>query len=197
MDLLVSEAQLLPLVEVANLPARQTSRSVGTDRGRPCQRWACGPSLTSRCRAYSLPPLRSTLKRNVMPQLDQNKIIVSDAESLLRLTKDHARGRVVLDLPVLTQQETREWETKINSYRDDCGCSMGAKFCLASTVLYYLHLFFLPRDFLLGIWPGVILGVPVALIAAGAGKGIGLLFARKKLQRTINELCDLLPAKEV
>ena len=132
-----------------------------------------------------------------MPQLDQKKIIVSDAKSLFSLTKAHARGRVLIDLPQLTQRETSEWETRINSHRDDCGCSMGAKFCLVSTVLYYLHLFILPRDFLMGIWPRVILGVPVALIAAGAGKGLGLLFARMRLKRTITQLSCLLRSREV
>ena len=123
-----------------------------------------------------------------MHELDEKKIIVSEATSLLNLAKTHSGGRVLLEFPQLTQREAAYWESRINAQRDDCGCSLGAKFLLVGAVLYCFSLWITPQDFLLDIWVRVLLGVPVALIAAGIGKGTGLFLARVKLQKTLTRL---------
>lgn len=67
---------------------------------------------------------------------------------------------------------------KLEKYRDDCGCGMGALFFIASIVFYLSYLLFIPNVDGIGSVRATVIGVVIAFISSIIGKSIGIGIAR-------------------
>jgi hypothetical protein len=106
-------------------------------------------------------------------------------------------GSVVLAMPGLSQSELESWQIKLNTLHRECGCSMSAKFLLASLLLYILYNIPIhPLSF--GILASkVVLGIVVLIVSGAIGKFTGLTIAQIKFKRSCRQLLRQLRPLEI
>jgi len=105
------------------------------------------------------------------------------------------RRPLIVDLPRLTEEQSQAAAERIGTYAAECGCSMGARcmtavaLCASSWLLYRY-----------GFSAGLLWRLPwtllTAIIAAGAGKAIGILRARAQLGNEIQSLIVSMDTQE-
>ena len=86
----------------------------------------------------------------------------------------------------LQSDEAARWITRVDELRNECGCSLGMRFFLATLVIYPAAWFWYP--FISSPWLAALAGIFALFLAAGCGKLIGILIARYRLRRTIHDL---------
>src|ERR1041385_2671092 len=74
---------------------------------------------------------------------------------------------------------------RLDELRNECGCSTGMRFFLVTLVVYTAAWFWYP--FISSPWLAVLAGIFTLFLAAGFGKLIGILTARYRLRRTIQD----------
>jgi hypothetical protein len=119
-------------------------------------------------------------------------LVITDLGQLHRLSRKSKPARIILRLPVLSAHETVEWERRINSAANGCGCGEGAAFLLTALVL----LGFLTAS----LWPVVRLNpISTGLIASvlilgsvAAGKSFGKARAARQLRGSVDGLRAIL-----
>lgn len=87
----------------------------------------------------------------------------------------------------LSREENLSWEQKFNFLFDECGCASGRKFILYSSPLLIIVLIILKNT--TDLSRTMILGLFVAsvFLAGAAGKVIGLIQRKNKMQRLMDE----------
>ena len=123
-------------------------------------------------------------------------ISIHDSTTLRQLASKERRGRIVLQLPSLTADETVCWQKILNADYSNCGCSTGQIFVLA---LFIPYLISIPVRFTCSMgWPWgweVAVGIGVLLGSAVLGKTVGLKLARRRLLQSIDGLMNLIKVR--
>jgi hypothetical protein len=128
--------------------------------------------------------------------MDRGSISIHDSTTLRRLALKERRGRIVLQLPSLTADETVGWQEILNANYSHCGCSTGQVFVLALFIPYLLSI--LVRFTCSMGWPWkweVAVGLGVLLGSAVLGKTVGLELARRRLLKSINDLMNIIKTR--
>ena len=127
-------------------------------------------------------------------QRGKTNIVVADKAALLDAVQNYTalfrkrNNRIVLKNAVLSENENKRWEERLNLYFEDCGCSAGIIFSIAGIGIYglILVLFNIPHlsDTYFKIWMGMV----VFIFSALAGKTTGLYLARRKFKAAVYQL---------
>jgi len=119
-------------------------------------------------------------------------LVIHGPDSLGPLLAGRARGRVEVAAPALDPAEQARWTDRLNRHARACGCEAGARAMLA-VLLAYAGAAAIGMDPLPASVVGrVLLGVPVVLAAAAAGKVLGVFAARRRLAAEARRLLDAL-----
>ncbi len=95
---------------------------------------------------------------------------------------------IILGLPGMDAEESRRWQSVINTQLSACGCTEGAVFLIAGVLGYIAFLvLFRAEEPWLG-WSTVGVGIAIAAGASLTGKLAGLIRARVRLARAIRHL---------
>ncbi len=96
--------------------------------------------------------------------------------------------RLRISVAGLTPEEQFTWQSKLDGYARSCGCDFGAG-ATGLAILTCLVLIGLNLDLLWARPLSTIAGVVCFIgLSAGAGKGLGLLYARIRFRRTLRSL---------
>jgi hypothetical protein len=126
----------------------------------------------------------------------QPPVVISDLESLRSLTKPklfRAGEPIIIDLPGLSPNEAEALAARVNGYRNECGCSLGAKCMAAGFGVIVTWLWIANGLFTMRFAWRLPLAFVVALLCAGLGKSVGIALARQRLRLELNQL-DLNPS---
>jgi uncharacterized membrane protein YdjX (TVP38/TMEM64 family) len=94
-----------------------------------------------------------------------------------------------MNLPVLSQQEQRYWQERIEQAYNDCGCASGAVSLfglIVASIAYGAAI-----GFEQPLWLVVAGTVAAAIAALFAGKLLGLAWSRRTLRRQVTQLAHL------
>lgn len=117
--------------------------------------------------------------------------IITDLEGLRSLGKSRSfrsREPIVIRLPDLSAAQTEELTSRINGYRNECGCSLGAKTMTAGLVVMLIFLCASYGAFTTRFLMRLPFAFLVAFVCAGAGKATGILLARRRLRLELDQL---------
>jgi hypothetical protein len=104
----------------------------------------------------------------------------SETDTLFDLTQ--------ASLTQLPPGEAARWATKLEELRKECGCAVGARFFVATLVIYpAVWYLFLRPEFPSPLY-ATLVGVALTVLAAALGKMTGLLFARRRLRLALRSL---------
>jgi hypothetical protein len=118
---------------------------------------------------------------------------VGDLESLLKRCRRGERpNRLVLDVEGLAEADAKRWEARLSRYYFACGCEAGSVVLLVALAAYLVALALAPGGFGAATWREAVAGVVVGFVAAGVGKAVGLIHARRRLRTTIRSLASAL-----
>lgn len=121
----------------------------------------------------------------------QSPLVITDLESLRSLNNPklfRPNQPIVIKLPEVPANEAEALAARVNRYRSECGCSLGAKtmatgfgamvmwIWLSDGVLTMKFLWRLPLAFV------------VAMLCAGLGKSVGIALARRRLRLELDQL---------
>lgn len=97
-------------------------------------------------------------------------------------------ARIALKMSDMRPEERSDWEYRLNRDYNACGCESGAIMLVAALAVYVSYLA-TRQDLLVShpLWLGVI-GLAIALLSTGIGKGIGMVIARFRLKKSIEGL---------
>lgn len=118
--------------------------------------------------------------------------VVSDKESLLKLTSDNKlkdTQKIKLEISQLDTNENAIYEKKINRWFYACGCESGAIFCSVAMIIYSIFSLFNTHTW---TWSLVKNGIVILFLSGLAGKLVGLFLARLQLNTTIKDLSNKL-----
>ena len=97
-----------------------------------------------------------------------------------------------LSLPEFPQEENQAISNQINRHNNACGCETGSLFMSLTFIITVAGYFLSGGKFSALTLYQVLWGLGIILLAALAGKGIGLLFARWKLIKLSDSLIEKL-----
>lgn len=128
---------------------------------------------------------------SVAPVNSQAPIIISDLESLRNLGRFkpfRSNQPVTLRLPEVSAAASEELTSRINGYRNECGCSLGAKSMAVGFVLMLPWLWASN-----GLFTSKFLWrLPVAfifvVISTGLGKSVGVALAHRRLRLELDRI---------
>jgi hypothetical protein len=118
-------------------------------------------------------------------------LVLRNADELRALKSTRrlaARYPLAIELPWLSSQAARAAGERLQSYGNECGCSLGAKCLFAAFALALLGLAMRYGVLTSGFLWRLPLAVFAALVGAGIGKAFGLARARKRFHEEIEEL---------
>jgi hypothetical protein len=118
-------------------------------------------------------------------------LLVRNADELRALKSSRglaARHALAIELPWLSSQAALAAGERLQSYRNECGCSLGAKCMSAAFALALLALAMRYGVLTSGFLWHLPLAVFAALAGAGIGKAFGLASARKRYHEEIEKL---------
>lgn len=124
-----------------------------------------------------------------MPDLSSPIVLRSaeDVRAVRRSRRLYAQHPIVFGLPDLGEPEAESLARRVNEYRGECGCSLGAKWMTAALLPAGAWLAFGPSGA-----PALPLRVALALLfvlaATGTGKTLGIVLAHRKLRRVFDQL---------
>src|SRR2546423_7949477 len=119
-------------------------------------------------------------------------LIVTDLAALRGLSESRSfrsKEPIIIRLPDLSLEQAEALSSRINGYRNECGCSLGAK-TMAAGFSIMLVLLLVSYGVFTG---GFLLRLPFpflfAFLCAGAGKAIGIHRARRRLRLELDQIC--------
>jgi hypothetical protein len=118
-------------------------------------------------------------------------MVVTDFESLRNLSKPAffpANEALVIELPGMPPGESAALVERLNSYRNECGCALGARCMVAGfavTLIWFAMADGLFKMKLLWHLPYALLA---AFLCAGLGKFLGIVIARRRLRWELTQL---------
>lgn len=93
------------------------------------------------------------------------------------------RTNIALRIPNYPTSDQARFEKLLEKHLNDCGCKVGALTVLFMTFVYIAYLVFHISQL---DWSDLWWGFILVLTAAVCGKGVGLLIARTRLNRTLS-----------
>ncbi len=126
-----------------------------------------------------------------MPEGSNHALFIRTAEELQGLKRWRpmpAPVALVIEIPGLSQPETRAASERIVRFAQDCGCALGAKCMTISLAGMAVYIIWSQGLSSAGFFWHLPLLVPSALFGATAGKLIGLGRAHRRLAREIDRL---------
>lgn len=114
-------------------------------------------------------------------------LVVGEVEQLRALLRSNAlysKQPLIFALAALSPQENFAFAERLNQYRQECGCSLGAQCMAASLILSTAWV--VDRSSLVALWWQIPVALAAALLCAGGGKAVGIARARRKLRREVN-----------
>lgn len=118
-------------------------------------------------------------------------LVITDMEGLRGLGKSRSfrsREPIVIRLPNLSATEAEALTSRINGYRNECGCSLGAKSMTAGLVVMLVSLFASYGAFTTSFLLRLPFAFLFAFVCAGAGKATGVFLARRRLRLELDQL---------
>ena len=134
-------------------------------------------------------PLRSSAPAGSNSRV-ATPLIVTDLETLRSLSKSRSfrsSKPIVIRLSELSPEEAEALSSRINGYRNECGCSLGAKSMAAGFLIVLALLLASYGVFTSGFFLRLPFAFLFAFVCAGAGKSIGVFLARKRLRLELNQ----------
>lgn len=100
-----------------------------------------------------------------------------------------------MELSGVEHDDAKAIAARLNAYREECGCSLGAK-CLAAGVCIAITWLVAASDgFSLHLFVRLAAALVFAVVCSGAGKALGILAARRRLRREIDEVLATMAAR--
>jgi hypothetical protein len=121
----------------------------------------------------------------------QAPLIVSDLETLRDLGRPklfRSKQPITLLLPELSAAASEELSARINGYRNECGCSLGAKSMAVGFLLMLLWLWASNGFFTTNSLWRLPLAFVFAFICAGVGKSVGIALALRRLRQELERI---------
>ena len=122
----------------------------------------------------------------------QNNIIdnIKDLENLVKWSNLLASPeKIELNLPGLTPDEKRQYQSLISNYTAVCGCEEGKILLVTLVAGYIIYLYSRTGGFTGAGWTEFAIGFSMACLGAVMGKAYGLIRARLKLRTIVADLC--------
>lgn len=141
--------------------------------GRRTSRGQCNP-----------PPLRCVLSEpiKIRRPSELSKL------QLWRFRPNGPPGKVQLIAEGPSTEKLRAWERQLTTFQSPCGCDQGAGGLLVGAIAYLLYLLLRTGGWAHPGWHELWIGCGVACLTTSAGKGIGILWTRRKLRQVIQEI---------
>ena len=117
---------------------------------------------------------------------------VASLMSYKGLLEARRRGPIKLRIPALSLKDTQSFETSLNKYREECGCSSGKISLFAALGLAVIYLVLRHDISVKGIIAGVIILGASAAAGAIIGKIAGLAVANIRFRQTCADILDQL-----
>jgi len=103
----------------------------------------------------------------------------------------------VPDLSALPRQEADRAKARIDELDRACGCEIGATLAFGALAAYVAGAALWFGRLAESTWLTVALGIAVFVLAAGAGKTLGLMRARSKRDRLVDDLYVRVAGREL
>jgi hypothetical protein len=125
-----------------------------------------------------------------MPALSSPIVLrnAEDVRAVRRSRRLYARHPIVFQLPELAEPDADSLARRVNEYRDECGCSLGAKWMTAALILAGAWLALRPSVAAPAPPVRVAIALLFVLASAGTGKVLGIVLAHRKLRRVFDQL---------
>ena len=104
---------------------------------------------------------------------------------------------IQLDVSHLDPDESERWERALNRYAFSCGCELGSAFLVAAIIAYLGVRALQPLGLGAIGWQQVGIALAIGVVAALVGKLVGLLYARIRLQLTVEGLHRRLTSRDI
>lgn len=134
----------------------------------------------------------SSSSRSTSPRFDsQSPVVITDLESLRRLNKPklfRSSQPIVIKLPEVSANEAEALVARVNGYRNECGCSLGAKTTAAGFGVMVTWLWLSNGLFTMRFLSRLPFAFVFAMLCAGLGKSIGIALARRRLRLELDQL---------
>lgn len=134
--------------------------------------------------------------KNVQPRkevlIDNQSTFIEWSISIRKFRLENDFVTYNLELPELSPDENQMIGNQINRYNNACGCETGSLFMSLTLISIVAAYFISGGKFSTITFSQVIWGAGITLVAALAGKGIGLIFARWKLIKLSESLAQRL-----
>jgi hypothetical protein len=104
-----------------------------------------------------------------------------------------SKFKIQLEIPIDSETERHSWQTQLNKYKNDCGCSTGAIFLSVTLVIMIvLAVFTAFNSPMTATIKLSLIGIPVVFFSALVGKILGLIIAHLKFRRVCGKLLERL-----
>lgn len=97
---------------------------------------------------------------------------------------DAHRGRIKLRFSKLSEEEAISFETRLNKYLDECGCTTGKIFLFSALALAVVYELLRGDISTSGIIRGIVVLAVAAVAGGAAGKVLGLSIANVRFRQT-------------
>jgi hypothetical protein len=118
-------------------------------------------------------------------------MVIADSKSLRDLGKPPFLGAnepLIIELPGLPPAEAAALTERLNRYRNECGCSLGARCMVAGFAVTFIWFAVADGGFTIKFLWHVPLAFLAAFLGAGLGKFLGIVIARRRLRWELTQL---------
>lgn len=115
----------------------------------------------------------------------------SDLEHLLSRDGFY-RGKIKIQHRELNNEDLVFWQTKLNSFGNECGCSMGMKLMLIFEGTYLVIIFLWSHLMQVSNVTLILIGLLVFILSTLIGKLLGLTIAKLNFKTAVRQLHSLL-----
>jgi hypothetical protein len=113
----------------------------------------------------------------------------SQLNSLTSFSMFRGRGRGRISLSsTFDHPNKKEWESQLNRNYYACGCDSGAKGLMIFLAAGVTYVFLFKSAGEIGIVKSIFMVIGISLLGAFLGKSMGLIYANRRLKRTINAI---------
>jgi hypothetical protein len=117
-------------------------------------------------------------------------IIIKSKSDLRGLLVDNKSPKELIKLEIrgLTEDELVSWQTKLNSFVNECGCSLGAKFMLGFVTIYLAIIVVWPNLIAETLLYKILIGFAILISGAIIGKVMGITMAKINFRKSCKQL---------
>ena len=123
----------------------------------------------------------------------ENSLVITNKEQLLLLLSNSGFDRIEVNLPNINKDCNKYWSTKIQKEYNACGCKTGYRFMITGIVTSIFYTVFYFNSFMDSPFSDIVKLFVFIIIMAVLGKFLGLLIAKVKLKRYVDEVKNYCP----